>query len=102
MNILRWARRHGAPWDWTTCMYAVSNGQLSTLQWAFEHGAPWSDASIKKYEQRIVTKCQNIAVSLLRLHRGTRLTNRVARKFIRTIYSIIPLTIPLCDLIINY
>ena len=102
LNVIQWARANGAPWDEHTCWNAVVHSHYDTLQWAFEHGAPWSDEMIKDYEHHIITKFPHIAVSLLRLHRGTTMTNSVARKFIRTLYSIIPLTTPLCDLIIKY
>lgn len=45
LDVLKWAREHGAPWDEKTCYHAASyaavTGQLDILQWARDNGAPW-------------------------------------------------------------
>ena len=34
LNILKWARKNGCPWDKWTCCGAASCGHLETLKWA--------------------------------------------------------------------
>ena len=41
LEILKWARENGCPWDKCTCTYAASNGHLEVLKWARENGCPW-------------------------------------------------------------
>ena len=50
LEVLKWARENGCPWDSATCTYAAENGHLEVLVWAQENGCPWD------YE-----KCLNIA-----------------------------------------
>jgi hypothetical protein len=41
LDILKWAREHGCPWDATTCKHAANGGHLEMLQWAHERDCPW-------------------------------------------------------------
>ena len=41
LEVLRWAREHGCPWDDMTMQSAAVCGHLEVLQWAREHGCPW-------------------------------------------------------------
>lgn len=42
MDILRYARRNGCPWNVLTCAYAAASGNLETLKWAREEeGCGW-------------------------------------------------------------
>jgi hypothetical protein len=41
LEVLKWAREHGCPWDATTCKHAANGGHLEMLQWARERDCPW-------------------------------------------------------------
>ena len=103
LNTLQWARRHGAPWDESTCVFAAENGHLRVLQWALAHGAPWSKKSIlDRIELLQELRFRGVALVLFHQHRGTLETDLIAKMFVTTMYNILPLINPLCDLIINY
>ena len=34
-------RANGCPWNWDTCYEAVDQGHVEVLRWARENGAPW-------------------------------------------------------------
>ncbi len=34
LEVLKWARTHGCPWDARTCANAAYGGHLKVLQWA--------------------------------------------------------------------
>ena len=40
LEVLKWAREHGCPWDSDTCTYATVFGHTTLLRWAREHGCP--------------------------------------------------------------
>ncbi|CAB9521857.1 ankyrin repeat protein [Seminavis robusta] len=40
LEILKWARENGCPWNEDTCEMASSGGYLEVLKWAREHGCP--------------------------------------------------------------
>jgi hypothetical protein len=41
LEVLKWMRSSGCPWDTMICPYAAYGGQLDVLQWAREHHCPW-------------------------------------------------------------
>ncbi len=41
LEMLKWTRLNGCPWDESTCSYAASGGYLETLKWARLNGCPW-------------------------------------------------------------
>jgi len=41
LEVLKWARARGCPWDEDTCLYAALNGHLAVLRWARAEGCPW-------------------------------------------------------------
>ena len=43
LEVLKWARENGCPWDEDTCVYAAENGHLEVLKWARENGCPWNE-----------------------------------------------------------
>jgi hypothetical protein len=43
LNILKWARKQGCPWDEWTCSAAASNGHLHILKPARIQGCPWDE-----------------------------------------------------------
>jgi NTP pyrophosphatase (non-canonical NTP hydrolase) len=47
LEVLRWARENGCPWDGRTCYNAAMNGHielhLEVLKWARANGAPWDE-----------------------------------------------------------
>ena len=40
LEILKWARENGCPWNEDTCANAAENGYLEVLKWARENGCP--------------------------------------------------------------
>jgi hypothetical protein len=43
LDVLKWARANGCPWNWRTCAAAARNGHLEVLQWARANGCPWGE-----------------------------------------------------------
>mmetsp|Transcript_15679 Transcript_15679/g.35307 ORF Transcript_15679/g.35307 Transcript_15679/m.35307 type:complete len:105 (-) Transcript_15679:63-377(-) len=43
LEILKWARAHGCPWDESTCSLASDGGHLEILKWARAQGCPWDE-----------------------------------------------------------
>ena len=41
LELLRWARENGCPWDEATPAFAAEGGHLELLRWARENGCPW-------------------------------------------------------------
>jgi hypothetical protein len=41
LEILKWARGFGCPWNENTCAYAVLNGHLEILKCLKENNCPW-------------------------------------------------------------
>ncbi len=41
LQVLKWARSQGCPWDWRTCAQAAMRGHLEVIQWARSQGCPW-------------------------------------------------------------
>ena len=46
LDVLQWARENGCLWHDETCSYAAQGGYLEVLQWARENGCPWDEESI--------------------------------------------------------
>ena len=46
LEILKWARANGCPWDEGTCEYAAHGGHLEGLKWARENGCPWDELTL--------------------------------------------------------
>ena len=40
LNLIKWARTNGCPWDARTCAGAAGGGHLEVLQWARANGCP--------------------------------------------------------------
>ena len=43
LDVLKWLRENGCPWDEETCAYAARGGHLEVLKWARENGCPWDE-----------------------------------------------------------
>ena len=41
MEVLKWLRSEGCPWDKNTCSYAAEGGHLDVLEWAIDNGCPY-------------------------------------------------------------
>jgi hypothetical protein len=41
LEVLKWARENGCPWDEQTCSSAATGGHLEVLKWARANGCPW-------------------------------------------------------------
>lgn len=44
LDMLKFARENGCPWDEKTCMLAAENDNLDVLKWARENGGPWDES----------------------------------------------------------
>ena len=42
LEILKWLRSKGCPWDWRSCSRAAGGGHLETLKWLRSEGCPWN------------------------------------------------------------
>tara|TARA_B110000046_G_scaffold93492_1_gene101435 strand:- start:44 stop:256 length:213 start_codon:yes stop_codon:yes gene_type:complete len=45
LEVLKWARANGCPWDEDTCEAAAEGGQLEVLEWAVANGCPSFNSS---------------------------------------------------------
>jgi hypothetical protein len=43
LEVLKWARVNGSPWDKSTCSEVAKNGHLQVLQWARANECPWNE-----------------------------------------------------------
>ena len=43
LEVLKWARENGCPWDERTCRGAAECGHLEVLKWARDNGCPWDE-----------------------------------------------------------
>ena len=48
LEVLKWARENGCPWDKRTCEFAAYYGHLEVLKWARENDCPWNEATCMK------------------------------------------------------
>jgi len=39
LDTLKFARKHGCPWNWKTTAYAAGGGHLEVLKWAYVQGS---------------------------------------------------------------
>jgi len=44
IEVVRWAREHGCPWDRWTTDNAARGGHLEVLRWAQERDCPWNES----------------------------------------------------------
>ena len=60
LELLKWARLNGCPWNEFTCSRAAFNGHLGLLKWARLNGCPWNEEEILGIDIRsvILTKVQ--------------------------------------------
>ena len=42
LEILKWARANGCPWNEKTCSHAAMNGHLDILEWARDNGCSYN------------------------------------------------------------
>ena len=45
LELVKWLRNEGCPWDTIMCDYVVHHGHVKVLRWARENGAPWNAAT---------------------------------------------------------
>ena len=50
LEIMRWLRRNGCPWDAWTCAVLAEGAHLEALRWARENGCPWDARTIAAAE----------------------------------------------------
>ena len=41
MEMLKWLRSEGCPWDKETCVGAADTGNFHVLKWAVDNGCPY-------------------------------------------------------------
>ena len=41
LEVLKWLRSQGCPWDESACAYAAEGGHLDVLEWAIDTGCPY-------------------------------------------------------------
>jgi hypothetical protein len=42
MEMLKWMRQNGCPWNELACSNAARGGHLEVLQWLKQNGCPWN------------------------------------------------------------
>jgi hypothetical protein len=52
LEVLKWARENGCPWDEKTCAHAARGGHLKVLKWARENGCPWDEIDVRVRGER--------------------------------------------------
>ena len=55
LEMLKWARENGCPWDEDTCANAAKGGHLEVLKWARENDCPWDEWTCKSRGRRAAT-----------------------------------------------
>lgn len=43
LEVLKWARENGCPWDKNACLFEALSGNPEVLKWARENGCPWDE-----------------------------------------------------------
>ena len=43
LEVLKWARANGCEWHKVTCSSAAAGGHLDVLKWARDNGCPWDE-----------------------------------------------------------
>jgi hypothetical protein len=43
LEVVKWLRANGCPWDEMTCSWAAQGGRLEVLQWLRANGCPWNE-----------------------------------------------------------
>ena len=43
LEVLKWLRENGCPWDSNTCAHAAQGGHLEVLKWARQNGCHWAE-----------------------------------------------------------
>ena len=51
MDLLKWARENGCPWNVLTCVMADLYGHLKVLQWARDNSCPWESDTCSEAAQ---------------------------------------------------
>ena len=44
MEVLKWLRSEGCPWNENACSGAALDGHLEVLKWLRSEGCPWNEA----------------------------------------------------------
>jgi hypothetical protein len=52
LEILKWVRSEGCPWDSSTCFGAAQNGHLEILKWARSKGCEWTSQTENLVKQK--------------------------------------------------
>ena len=47
MQILKWLRSEGCPWDTRTCYWVAKHGHLEVLKWLRSEGCPWGASACR-------------------------------------------------------
>ena len=57
LEVLKWARENGCTWDCDTCSVAARGGHLEVLKWAREHGCPWARSPVLRRQAEVILRC---------------------------------------------
>ena len=57
LEVLRWARANGCPWDEATCASAAESGHFEVLKWACETGARGMVRRARKRRIAVTSRC---------------------------------------------
>ena len=52
LELVKWLRGKGCPWDWYTCHFAVDEGHVEVLRWARENGAEMKVETAEQAQQK--------------------------------------------------
>ena len=61
LELLKFLREHGCPWDSKTCSSAACNGHLECLKYAHENGCPWDEKTCSKAAEKGHLECLKYA-----------------------------------------
>jgi len=57
LEVLKWARENGCPWNERTCSCAAKGGHLEVLKWARENGCPWGEQTCSFAAGTATSRC---------------------------------------------
>ena len=52
LEIMKWLKSEGCPWDASACSGAAKGGHLETLKWLRSEGCPWDERTCERAASR--------------------------------------------------
>ena len=65
VEILKWLREEGCPWDEFSVSHAAGQGQFETVRWLVENGCPWTQFAIQRAQTKEIGDYLNRAAQRL-------------------------------------